>query len=276
VLLQFDHGCFRLLSIPEDFVEPFPSLHQQAQRINRWFVDLSQEDADLLLHSARRRSLKAGERICSRGDAPDGVYGIESGVVRLSGLSRDGRETVLDFYGRNTWFGEVSSLSHLGRFHDIEAHAPTTLLHIGQKELDALLARSHSLSRAFIMLAALRLGILLLAIEQYSVQPLEGRLASRLLMLDSAFGVPGDAEGRIDLHLPQETLAMLIGSTRQRVNQILRNWEELGLVRHHYGRLLLKKRQEIERLADGAFIERPAQRSRSAPAMPLIGGLSLR
>jgi DNA-binding XRE family transcriptional regulator len=44
---------------------------------------------------------------------------------------------------------------------------------------------------------------------------------------------------KIDLHLPQETLARLIGSTRQRVNQILKDWEPRDIVKHEYGRIFL-------------------------------------
>jgi CRP-like cAMP-binding protein len=53
---------------------------------------------------------------------------------------------------------------------------------------------------------------------------LEQRLASRLLMLAGPYGVTASQGLKIELHLSQETLAQLIGATRQRVNQVLKKW----------------------------------------------------
>ena len=53
----------------------------------------------------------------------------------------------------------------------------------------------------------------------------------------------------IRLHPPQETLAQLIGSTRQRVNQILKEWEAAGTVDQQYGHLTLLDRARLEQLA---------------------------
>ena len=75
----------------------------------------------------------------------------------------------------------LSALGQLRRLHSAVAYTPATLLQVDQRDIEALLDGSHSLCRAFLRLETLRLGLLLTAIEQYSVQSLEARLASRLL-----------------------------------------------------------------------------------------------
>ncbi len=48
----------------------------------------------------------------------------------------------------------------------------------------------------------------------------------------------------------QEILAQLVGVTRQRVNQVLKLWEEDGLVEQSYGRILLVDSVRLKRLAE--------------------------
>ena len=118
-----------------------------------------------------------------------------------------------DFYGPGSWIGEVSTLEVAPRIHDAEASGATQVLQVPPEDLEGLLARHPVLCRALLRLEAQRLRILLTAIESYSTQTLEQRLANRLLMLAAFHGVYSPEGLRINLHLPQETLAQLIGAT---------------------------------------------------------------
>ncbi|MCY1355380.1 Crp-like helix-turn-helix domain protein [compost metagenome] len=89
-----------------------------------------------------------------------------------------------------------------------------------------------------------------MALESYALQTLEQRLANRLLMLAASHGRETAAGLELDLHLPQDALARLIGATRQRVNQILKDWEQEGLISHGQGgRVCLPAPGKLEALA---------------------------
>ena len=193
--------------------------------------------------------LAPGQRLYFRGDPADGIYCVLEGAVRLSGISQDNREAVLDIYGPGVWFGEVSALDGLPRIHDANAYDATVLLQVAQADLEELLTVHPTLSRVLLRLEALRLQLLLTAIEAYSMQSMEQRLANRLLMLSMTCGVKTAKGLKIELHLPQEVLAQLIGSSRQRVNQILKDWEHERMVEHQYGRILLLDQARLEKLA---------------------------
>jgi CRP/FNR family transcriptional regulator, cyclic AMP receptor protein len=214
-----------------------------------WFDILPEAVQGDVLARARRRRLAPGQRLFSRGDEPNGFYHVLEGCVRISGISGDGQETVLDFYGPGIWFGEVSTLDGLPRVHDADAIGSTALLQVAQADLEELLAAHPEFGRALLRLEALRLRLLLTAVESYSIQSLEHRLANRLLMLSVSHGVTTSQGLKIELHLPQETLAQLIGATRQRVNQILNDWELDGIVEQQYGRILLLDEAKLEKLA---------------------------
>ena len=82
-----------------------------------------------------------------------------------------------------------------------------------------------------------------------SVQSLEQRLSSRLLMLAVSYGVKDSQGIKMKLRLSQEILAQLIGATRQRVNQIFKEWEAEGVVQQQYGHTTLLDQAHLERLA---------------------------
>jgi CRP/FNR family transcriptional regulator, cyclic AMP receptor protein len=229
-------------------VASLPPLHRIVLMSYGWFADLPKVIRDDISARGRRRELAPGQRLFTRGDESDGMYGVLAGSVRVSGISPEGRETVLDFYGPGSWFGEVSTLDGLPRAHDAEAHGSTSLLQVGPSDVEELLAAHPALSRALLRLEAQRLRILLMAVEQYSVQSLEQRLASRLLMLAGPYGVADPQGLKIELRLAQETLAQLIGSTRQRVNQILNNWAREGVVEQRYGHITLLDRGRLENM----------------------------
>jgi CRP/FNR family transcriptional regulator, cyclic AMP receptor protein len=217
--------------------------------VNGWFASLPAPTRDQILTRARRRVLEPRQRLFSRGDKPDGIYGVLEGCVCLSGISGQSRKTVLDFYGPGVWFGEVTALDGLPRTHDAEAYGSTVLLQVTPADLEELLATDPALSRNLLRLEALRLRMLLTAIESYSIQSLEQRLADRLLMLTVSYGVTSSQGLKIGFHLPQEILAQLIGATRQRVNQILKAWESEGIIQQQYGDVTLLDRARLENVA---------------------------
>lgn len=212
-----------------------------------WFASLPEDTRAAFFDRARLRRASNGERIYSRGDRSDGFYVVFEGILRLSGVSKAGRETILDFYPPGSLVGEVSMLAGTTRTHDAEAYGRTLLLRLRIDDADWLVDNHPAFGRALLRLEAQRLQLLLVSLEQYSVQTLEQRLASRFLLLKSSFGIAGSAGVRLDLKLSQETLARLTGATRQRINQILMEWEDQGLVHHKSSRITL---QDISRLAE--------------------------
>lgn len=232
-------------------MKPVPQLsqeHRAALDTQDWFASLPREEREHVLSRGRQRSLVPGQRIFSRGDEPDGIYVVLEGCVRVSGISLEGRETVLDFYGPGSWFGEVSTLDDGPRGHDAEAYEHALLLHFGKSVVEELLSGSTAFARGLLRLEAQRLRILFNALESYSTQTLEQRLANRLLMLADRYGVTTPHGVKLELHLSQETLGRLIGSTRQRVNQIFHEWEAAGIIEQQYGRILLLDTVRLEEM----------------------------
>lgn len=225
-------------------------LYRVAVHANEWFDSLPKDVCRSVQACGRQRSVEVGHRLYGRGEPSVGVFYVVEGCIRISGVSREGNETVLDFYGPRTWFGEVETLDESLHTYDAVAVAPSVVLHFEPRVFEELLERYPSFSRGVLRLEALRIRLLLAAIEAYGIQTLEQRLANRLLMLSMSFGVKDKDGTALELHLPQEVLAQLIGTTRQRVNQIMNEWEAAGKIRHHYGRVIIRDRRWLKDLSE--------------------------
>ena len=102
-------------------------------------------------------------------------------------------------------------------------------------------------------LHARRIRTLFGLVEDLNTLPLRARLAKQLLHLVRSYGVPQLADGhemRIGLHLAQEELAQLLGASRQRVNQELKDMEREDVIRIEPGGLVVRNREALMRIIE--------------------------
>lgn len=134
-------------------------------------------------------------------------------------------------------------LDGLPRTHDGIAHGSTEVLVVSPRQFETLVTAHPVLLRAFIAQQCRRERMLFTMIDDITTQPLEVRFARHLRKLVAQYGVSTRIDGSdgvlINLHLPQDELAQLLGVSRQRVNQTLKAWERDGTLRQSYGRIVI-------------------------------------
>jgi CRP-like cAMP-binding protein len=204
-----------------------------------WFGTLPAAVRDEAIDVATLRHLDEGETVYAKDRVGDAWYGIVSGAVRLGASGPDGRQGLLAFLPPGDWFGDTSLFDRLPRPHDAIAHGATTLLAVSAAQFEGLLERYPVLYRHFIDLFCQRSRLMFLTLEAWTAFSLDERLAMHLVHLANGHGLRDGADVAINLHLPQELLAQLLGVTRQRISQILHEWERLGRVHVRYGRVVL-------------------------------------
>jgi len=192
-----------------------------------------------VLELARLREVDDGALLFAKARAADAWFGIVAGAVRLGASAPDGRQGLIAILEPGTWFGDTSLFDGMPRSCDAVAHGPTTVLALSAPQFAALLDRYPVLYRHFVELFCQRTRLLFLAMEAWTSLPLEERLALHLVHLANGHGERAGDDLAIRLHMPQEQLAQLLGVTRQRISQILHEWERLGRVHVRYGRVVL-------------------------------------
>jgi len=206
---------------------------------NAWFGAWPEPAREDALACATLRRLRDGEQLYEKDRAAESWFGLVEGAVRLGASAPDGRQGLLAFLEPGTWFGDTSLFDGLPRPHDAVSHGAAAVLALSAAQFADLLERYPVLYRHFIDLYCRRTRLLYIALEAWTAFPLDERLARHLLNLANGHGRRVGDDVAIDLHLPQEQLAQLLGVSRQRVSQLLRDWEQHGWLHFRYGRIVL-------------------------------------
>ncbi len=179
----------------------------------------------------RKSLIVSGKQgIFTQGDAADAVFYIQKGKVKLSVVSKVGKEATIGILGQGNFFGEGSLAGQALRMGSAAAMTDCHLLRIEKKAMMAALHREHAFSDMFV---AYLLGRNI-RYEEDLVDQLfnssEKRLARVLLML-AHFGKEGVPEPVVP-KISQETLAEMVGTTRSRVSFFMNRFRKLGFI--HY------------------------------------------
>jgi CRP/FNR family transcriptional regulator, cyclic AMP receptor protein len=168
--------------------------------------------------------------IFSQGDPAMDVVYLQQGAVKLSVLSRTGKEGIVAMLGPGDFFGEGCLAAQERRMSTASAMSATTVLLIDKTQMLTLLHEQQSFADQF-LLHMLGRNI---RIEEDLVDRLfnssEKRLA-RILLLLARYGKT-DGPVRVP-KLSQETLAEMVGTTRSRVNLFMNKFRDLGFIEYN-------------------------------------------
>jgi CRP/FNR family cyclic AMP-dependent transcriptional regulator len=171
---------------------------------------------------------RRAEVIFSQGDPCDHVLFIQQGGVKLSVLSKAGREAVVAMLGPGEFFGEGCLAGQSVRMGSATATTDSAILLVDKDQMVRLLHRQHALSDRFISHMLARN----IRIEEDLIDQLfnssEKRLARTLLLL-ARYG-KHDKPDRVVPPISQETLAEMVGTTRSRVNFFMKKFQRLGFI----------------------------------------------
>lgn len=195
------------------------------------------------------RPYARGATILRRGDPGTGMVVVLQGRVRVGVTSEEGREMTLGILGPGDALGEMALIDGQERSADAVALEDSSVLLLERGKFLRLLRETPDLSLRLLVVMTERLRRANLALEDVALLPLEARLARLLTRLAEDYGKPAASEGiRIELKLSQKDLATLVGSSREKVNRQLREWEQDGTVGKEQGYLVLRR---PERLGSG-------------------------
>jgi CRP/FNR family transcriptional regulator, cyclic AMP receptor protein len=182
-----------------------------------------------------RKSVAVAKKqgIFTQGDPADAVFYIQKGKVRLTVVSKVGKEATIGILGDGNFFGEGALAGQTFRMGSAAAMTDCQLLRIEKKAMMNALHQEHAFSDMFV---AYLLGRNI-RYEEDLVDQLfnssEKRLARVLLML-AHFGKEGAPEPVVP-KISQETLAEMVGTTRSRVSFFMNRFRKLGFIHYSGG-----------------------------------------
>jgi len=179
------------------------------------------------------REYKKRTAVFSQGDPADSVFYILKGKVKLTVVSKEGKEAIVALLDTGSFFGEGCLAGQPRRMASATAVSDCLLLSVAKKALIRLLQEQPEFSELFVRFLLARN----IRYEEDLVDQLfnssERRLA-RILLLLSHFGKEGKPE-KIVPKISQEDLAQMVGTTRARVSHFMNKFRTLGFIEYNGG-----------------------------------------
>lgn len=173
-------------------------------------------------------SYEPGEPVYSQGGPCDAVLYVKHGEVKLSVISKTGKEAIVAVLGAGKFFGEGALAGQPLRIGSATANTTCTIISVAKADMRRVLHEDHAMSDRFIEHLLTRN----VRIEEDLIDQLfnsaEKRLARALLLL-ARFGEE-HAPQRVIPKISQETLAEMVGTTRSRVNFFMNRFKKLGFI----------------------------------------------
>ena len=177
---------------------------------------------------------RAKQAIFSQGDSADAVFFIQEGRVKLSVLSKQGKEATIALLGKDDFLGEgcIASDQPL-RLATATAVTDCSILKIEKARMLRTLHEEHAFSDMFVGYVVERHNRTQADLVDQLFNSSEKRLARALLML-SRVGKRDKSETVIP-RVSQGTLAEMVGTTRSRVSFFMNKFRKLGFIDYNGG-----------------------------------------
>jgi CRP/FNR family transcriptional regulator, cyclic AMP receptor protein len=168
------------------------------------------------------------QKVFAQGDPADSVFFVQTGRVKLTVVSKQGKEVIIAILGPAEFCGEACLTGQPRRMATAVTMSDCEIMRVEKSAMVRVLAQEPSFSEMFIAHLLART----LRVEEDLIDQLfnssEKRLARCLLLLAN-FGKDGKPE-RIIAKVSQETLAGMIGTTRSRVSKFMNKFRKLGFI----------------------------------------------
>jgi CRP/FNR family cyclic AMP-dependent transcriptional regulator len=179
------------------------------------------------------REYQAGEFVFSQGDAADAVFYLQSGKLKLTVVSKRGKEAVVAILAEASFFGEGCLAGQPLRMSTASTVQRSTIIRVEKPVMVGLLHREPEFAEGFVAYLLSRNIRMEADLVDHLFNSSEKRLA-RLLLLLANFGqeskpIPVVAK------ISQETLAEMIGTTRSRVSFFMNRFRDLGFIDYNGG-----------------------------------------
>lgn len=196
----------------------------------------------------RRIQYRPRDFVFLQGDPSDAVFVLVSGRIRISRITNDGREFILEFLKPGEPFGELALVDDASRETIAEALEASEVLAVRKEEFEALLARRPDLAIKVAKLLGSRNKAMADKVEDLVFRDVPARLAGLLLALADEFGVGSERGTRFAFKITHRELASCIGSSRETVSQILTSFAKARFIARNGRQIIITAPEELGQL----------------------------
>jgi CRP/FNR family cyclic AMP-dependent transcriptional regulator len=210
-------------------------------------ASLGEAERRTLLATTRVRRFARGETVVHAGDPADSLHLVESGRLAVRVTTAGGGAVTLNVMGPGDYFGELALLDQRVRTASVVALEPARTRSLHASAFRDLRREHRAAEDLLLTLLARRVDELSQRLVESLHAPLDVRVHRRLAELAASYGE--GADGPVVVPVTQHVLAELAGGARPSVNQVLQRLAARGVVELGRGRVTVRDRATLERLA---------------------------
>jgi CRP/FNR family cyclic AMP-dependent transcriptional regulator len=214
------------------------------------FGSLTDEEIDRLIAYGNPVRHPKNRSIFQKDDPGDSLMVVLSGRVKISNVSAEGKEAVLNFIEPGRSFGELALFDGKPRSADATAIEPCELFVLRRADVLTFIERHPEVAFRAIGVLCERVRRTSELLEDSITLTMPARLARGLLRLAKVYGRTGPDGVRIELKLSQRELGGYIGLARENINRQLMLWRQDGVLAVEDGRIVILDVKALQRIAD--------------------------
>jgi CRP-like cAMP-binding protein len=212
-------------------------------------TDASSATISTLAQGAQMGTYRARQVVYLPGDRAAGIHFLANGRVKISKVTRDGKELTLAYRAAGDFFGETCLLDGRPREEMVEAMEPCSTVEVTQEALDDVLKNHVEVAYLFVRTLITRRRDLETKVEQLIFKDVGSKLAELLLRLGAEHGVENKKGLILSLKITHQEMANLIGSTRETVSLTLSQFKRKGFIATEGRKVILADSEGLRALA---------------------------
>ncbi len=212
------------------------------------FSTLSASDTEEVKPYLIPAKFRKKEVLFSEGDPSDWLYIVTNGKVKITKLSRSGREIILEIISPFDFFGGVAVMRGFPYPANAIAMDNSEVLKISRSNLMRILDRFPNLMYCMAMNIGDRIKGSHEALKNIAVEKVESRIASLLIKLADKTGVKTDNTIVIDMKLTKQDIAEMVGTTVETSIRTMSKFKKLGIVAEKGGKIVIRDVNKLKTL----------------------------
>jgi CRP/FNR family transcriptional regulator len=220
-------------------------------------VDLSKISLFSTLNSAELKeltpyviatSVRKKDVIFSEGDPSEWLYIVTEGKVKITKISQDGKEIILELIHPMDFFGGLAVIRGFPYPANAVAMEDTKLLKISRSGLMRVLDRFPNLMYCMAQQVGDRMKESHETLKNIALERVEARIASLLMKLADKAGKKGDDGIVIDMKLTKQDIAEMVGTTVETSIRTMSKLKKMGVVSEKEGKIVIKNPEKLKAL----------------------------
>jgi len=207
-------------------------------------------EQEFFLKNGKKVKFKKGDVLIMGDTEPDGIYFLDSGIVKMSTFFANGTEITFNLFKPGTFFPMIWAIAETKNTYDFQAITDVTTYRVSKKQTLLFLAKENEVYLSLIKRIIVGFDGLLTTLPHLLSGNSTKRVAAVLLLLGRRFGKKNGEGLILKIKVTHEDLAGMSALTRETVSLTIEKLEKRKIILQKDREIIIKEFEKLEELAN--------------------------